>query len=178
MKKDILSTKEALEILRKSGSSDKIVHHCEAVANVAVSIAEKCICNGTDVDIQLVQNGALLHDIGRSKTHGINHPVEGAKIADSLGLSDKLISIIKSHLGGGISVYEAKEFGWPDGCYMPRTNEEMIVSYADKLIENDRVIPIEKTIKNLQKELGENHPSIERVLRLHKNVINLCEKKS
>ncbi|MFO7903160.1 MAG: HDIG domain-containing protein, partial [Pirellulaceae bacterium] len=46
----------------------KVINHCKAVRDVAVRIAEKA-----DADIKLVEAGALLHDIGRGKTHSMNH---------------------------------------------------------------------------------------------------------
>ena len=49
----------------------------------------------------------MLHDIGRSKTQGIMHGVEGAKIATELGLPEAIVNIIERHLGAGIPKEEA-----------------------------------------------------------------------
>jgi uncharacterized protein (TIGR00295 family) len=118
-----------------------------------------------------VEIGALLHDIGRAKTHTVHHAVVGAEIAEAAGLPDSVVSIIKRHVGGGITAMEAKKLGWPEDVYVPMTLEEKIVSYADKLIENDAHAPIEVTVKKLAREL--NHEAAERVRRLHDEITNL-----
>jgi uncharacterized protein len=168
------SPEEAIGILQQSGCSPNVIRHCKAVAKLAVQIAQKCADNGAHVDVEMVQIGALLHDIGRAKTHGLNHPIVGAEIARSLGLPDSLVRVIERHLGGGISAKEAREFGWPEKTYIPETLEEKIVTYADKLIEGERKVPIEKTVQKLKDGLGEDHPSARRVLSLHEEITELC----
>ncbi len=134
---------------------------------LAIKIAKACKEKGIIADFQLVQIGALLHDIGRSRTHDINHLIAGVEIAESLGLPDSVISIIACHVGGGITSDEAKKLGWPIRRYYPKTLEEKIVAYADKLIEGSRMVKIERTIAKLSRELGSAHPAIKRVIKLH-----------
>jgi len=169
------SPEEAVKILEESGCSKNVVRHCKTVAKVAVQIAEKCAKNGAHVDIELVQIGALLHDLGRAETHGVNHPIVGAKIARSRGLPERLVRIIERHLGGGISVKEARKFGWPEGKYIPETLEEKIVTYADKMVEGESRVPIERTVQKLKGRLGVDHPSARRVLSLQKEILKLCQ---
>jgi uncharacterized protein len=170
------SQKEAIKILRESGCSPPVIRHCKAVARLSVQIAKKCVDNGVNINVELVHIGGLLHDVGRSRTHSVHHPIVGAEIARSLGLPECIVSIIRCHLGGGITPEEAREFGWPEETYMPETLEEKIVTYADKLIEGDRIVPVEKAIQKLKKRLGENHESPKRVMLLHEEISNLCLK--
>ena len=107
---------------------------------------------GINVDIPLVEVGAILHDVGRSVTHTVDHAVEGAKIAKKADLPESIISIIKRHVGGGITQNETLKLGWKNDIYIPLPNEEKIVSYADKLIEKSKIAPIENTIEKLIKE--------------------------
>ena len=82
----------------------------------------------------------------------------------------------KRHVGGGITAREARKLGWPRDVYVPLTLEEKIVSYADKLIEGSRRVPIEKTIEELSPELPQ--PAIERIWKLHEEILTLvgdCE---
>jgi uncharacterized protein len=146
------SKEQALQILCKDGCPKNVIRHCKAVAELAVEIAEACKKNGSDVDLELVEIGALLHDVGRAKTHSVHHAIVGANIAKSLGLPEPVVSIIKRHVGGGISAVEARKLGWPRDVYIPQTLEEKIVSYADKLIEGSRRVPIEKTIESLSRK--------------------------
>jgi uncharacterized protein len=169
----LLSSQMALRLLSEIGCSERVIAHCKAVSALAVKFAEACEKKGLDVDVDLVEVGALLHDIGRSKTHGVNHVIVGVEIAKSLNLPESIVSIIERHVGGGITADEAKELGWPVKDYVPKTLEEKLVAYADKLIEGLRVVPIEKTLLNLSRELGENHPAIDRVIRLHEELFPL-----
>ncbi|MEM1514795.1 MAG: TIGR00295 family protein [Candidatus Bathyarchaeia archaeon] len=168
------SPDEALKILRVVGCPNEVIRHCEAVARLAVKIANRCLEEGVKVNIHLVHIGALLHDIGRSKTHGIHHAIIGAEIARSLGLPESIASIIERHIGGGISSDEAIKLGLPKKDYIPVTIEEKIVLCADKMVEGSSVVPIEETIKRFKGELGEDHPTIERIKRIYYEISNLC----
>lgn len=163
----IPSPPECLRILRQVGCSKEVIDHCQAVRRVAVRIAKKAQAN-----IRLVEAGALLHDIGRSKTHGIMHGVEGAKIAQELGLPNSIVRIIERHLGAGIPKEEAALLGLPEKDYMPMTLEEKIVAHADNLIESDREHPIEIEV---QKALEKGHRKhAERLMKLHQELSQRC----
>jgi len=172
------SREQALQFLRQSGCSRYVIRHCETVAELAVEIAKACKERRLDVDLELVEVGALLHDIGRSRTHNVHHAIIGAEIAESLDLPEKVISIIKRHVGGGITEKEAKKLGWPKDIYVPQTLEEKIVSYADKLIDGSRRVPIKKTIKKFSREQRLPPSAIARMWKLHKEMLTLigdCE---
>jgi uncharacterized protein len=165
------SREQALHLLHRSGCLGNVIKHCEAVTELAVEIANTCKEKGLDVNLELVEIGALLHDIGRAKTHSVHHAIIGAEIAKSYGLPEPVISIIKRHVGGGITASEARKLGWPRGIYVPRTLEEKIVSYADKLVEGSQRVPIEVTIKKFSKELPQS--AIARIWRLHEEMLSL-----
>ena len=173
MNEELPSSQMALKLLHESGCSKKVIAHCKAVSALAVKFAKTCKNRGLPVDVNLVEVGALLHDIGRSKTHGITHAVVGVEIAESLNLPPSVISIIGCHIGGGITADEAKKVGLPAKDYLPTTLEEKIVSYADKLIEGQKVVPIEKTLKHFCKKLGKDHPAIDRIISLHEELSQL-----
>jgi len=143
----------ALKLLFDVGCSERVISHCKAVSALAVKFAKTCEKKGIPIDINLVEVGGLLHDIGRSKTHDITHAVVGVKIAKSFGLPKPVISIIEHHIGGGISAQEAKKLGLPVKDYFPVTFEEKIVAYADKLISGSEIVPIEQTINQFSKKL-------------------------
>lgn len=167
-----LPTREqALQFLRESGCSKNVIKHCEAVTELAVEIAKACVEKGLKVNLELVEIGALLHDIGRAKTHSVHHAVVGMQIAKTLNLPKSIIAIIKRHVGGGITADEAKKLGWPKDVYIPQTLEEKIVAYADKLIEGSKRVPIEKTMEKLSKELPPS--AIARIQRLHEEMLAL-----
>jgi uncharacterized protein len=165
--KELPSKKTALKLLTQTSCSNQVIQHCTAVKKLATQIAKVCKKKGLTIDLQLVQIGALLHDIGRSRTHTINHVIVGVEIAESFNLPKSVVSIIGCHAGGGITQEEAEKLGWPIKQYLPKTIEEKIVSYADKRVEGMQIVKIERTIKKLSKELGSTHSTINRVKKLH-----------
>lgn len=168
MSKNLPNREQILKILEENQCQENVVEHCIAVADYARDIAINLIKKGHEIDLELVETGALLHDIGRAKTHNVNHAIEGAKIAKAANLPESVIAIIKRHVGGGISPQEATKLGWQKDCYIPVTIEEKIVCYADKLFENSQKIPLEKTIKKLQKQ--KLNAAADRILKLHNEI--------
>ena len=171
MNERLPSEKMALKLLDETGCSRKVINHCKAVEKVATEIAEACKKRGLNVDMKLVQVGALLHDIGRSKTHSVNHAIVGAEIARSLNLPEAVISIIERHVGGGITMEEAENLGSPVKSYVPETLEEKIVTYADKLIEGSERVSIEQTIEKFSRKLPPS--AIAGMKKLHEEITSL-----
>ncbi|HML03848.1 MAG TPA: TIGR00295 family protein [Candidatus Bathyarchaeia archaeon] len=157
---------KAIKLLEKSSCPPNVIQHCKTVAKLAVKMAKILQKKGFRVDVELVETGALLHDIGRSKTHTVDHAIIGAKIAESAGMPEAVSKIIERHVGGGIPQDEAVRLGWPEKNYLPETLEERIVTYADKLVEGNKKVPINKTIAQFSRKLGKDHPSISRLKAL------------
>ena len=166
------SREQALHLLHKNHCSAKVVKHCEAVAKLASETAYSIRKRGGKVNVELVEVGALLHDIGRSKTHSVNHVILGAEIAANAGLPPSVVAIIKRHLGGGITASEAEKLGWSKDNYVPVTLEEKIVSYADKLIETSERVPIGLTIDKLREE--KLNAAADRVQAIHDEIAKLA----
>jgi uncharacterized protein len=162
---------ECITLLRDAGCKARVIEHCVAVSELALEFARRYYGR---VDEKLIFRGALLHDIGRSRTHGIDHGFVGGEVAKLLKLDGRVVRIIQRHVGAGITTEEAKELGLPqDVEFMPRTMEEKIVTHADNLIDGVKRKSIELEIAHLKAKLGENHPSIKRMIALHKEVTGL-----
>ncbi len=157
------------KIYNRLNCNKDIFIHCLKVAEVAVSIAKRI----GNVDIRRVLIGALLHDVGRCFENGIKHGIVGAKIAKEFGFDEKIQRIIKTHIGAGIDKEEAIRLGLPKDDYIPRSIEEKIVCYADKIVFFNNVVPFSRVLKRFKRELGENHPSIKRLLKLHEELTKL-----
>jgi uncharacterized protein len=166
---------QAIELLHKNHCSPQVVNHCIAVADLSLETAAKLEANGLKINIELVEAGALLHDLGRSKKHTVDHAIVGAQMAKEIGLPDIVINIIKRHVGAGITDEESKWLGWPKDNYIPQTLEEKVVSYADKLIDQSKRIPIETEIGRLEKE--KKSEAAERVRKLHEEITSLLGNK-
>ena len=155
----------AVQILYDCGCAQNVIEHCLAVSSLSVETAEKLSGSGINVDVELVRVGSVLHDLGRCRTHAIDHAVAGAKLAEELGLDARIVQIIKCHIGGGISGMEAKSLGLPDDDYIPVTIEEKIVAHCDNLMRGTERITVDECIlrmrsRNMSKE------SIDRVKAL------------
>jgi uncharacterized protein len=156
-----------VEILKSLNCPDHLIKHSIAVCKKALKLSS----NFNDVDIDIVKTGALLHDIGRCKTNGIDHAIVGAEMLKDLGFSDSIANIALRHIGAGIPKEEAISLGLPPEDYIPLTLEEKIVAHADNLIHWDKEVDLDFVIKKWKKKLGEDHPSIPRIIELHQEIV-------
>jgi len=143
---------EALRIHREHQSSPAIVEHCRTVAQVAKVLARELAENGARVDERVVQAGALLHDIGRTKVQTVWHGYEGAEMLRKDGVDESVAEAVKRHVGAGISAEEARKLGLPDGDYTPRTIEERVVCFADKMVDGNRTRPFVEEVKRFARK--------------------------
>ncbi len=160
--------RECNRLLRTAGCDEGVIRHCNAVAGLALELARR---HPDSVNERLVFTGALLHDLGRARSHGIDHGVVGGAMARALGLDEEIARIIERHVGAGLTATEAELVGLPARDFLPETMEEKIVAHADNLIAGVRRTSIEEAIADFKAELGEAHPSIKRMLALHKEVM-------
>ncbi|RNI14364.1 TIGR00295 family protein [Methanohalophilus sp. RSK] len=158
----MISYRDAILLLENEGCSKKVIQHCIEVSRASEEIAKRLQKRGYDVDIELARIGGLLHDIGRGTTHGIMHADAGSRRATELGLDEKLIDIIRNHIGAGIPKDEAKEMGLPPQDYMPLSMEEKIVAHADNLVKGTKRISTEERINRMKKK-GVAKEAMERV---------------
>ena len=135
-----------IEILRKAGVSEEDIKHSVKVAEKALEIAQR---TGADLDIEIVGRGALFHDLGKAKTHAMEHGKIGAQIGKELGLPEAVIDIMEKHIRGGLTEEEAKELGLPVKDYALKTLEEKIVIYADRLVDiiTDGIVKIKSELE-------------------------------
>ncbi len=157
-----------VEVLITAGCSGDVVAHCIAVSATAVSLAG-CVVK-VSLDRELVRLGGLFHDIGRSRSHGIDHAVAGVKIARELRFSEQLVHIIERHIGAGITAQEAVRLGLPQKDYLPLTAEEKIVSYADNLISGTREMPFYEALDRFRNILGPDHEGVELFIKQHHEI--------
>jgi uncharacterized protein len=163
---------QAIKLLEENNVQQNVIEHCLTVSGVAVGFAKMINARGHDIDVGFVETGALIHDIGRAKTHGIMHGIEGAKI-----LSDfpRYARVCERHIGGGITKEEARTLGLPARDYLPETLEEEVICYADKLVHGDRITTIDETIRKFEERLGPDHPTIGRIRHLDRKMRALME---
>lgn len=171
-------------ILRKAGVSENDIRHCIRVAEKAVEIAEK---TNAEMSMELVCRGALFHDLGKAKTHEMDHGKIGAEIGKDLGLPRELTDIMEKHIRGGLTEPEAKELNLPVKNYTLRKIEERIVIYADRLVDiiMDGIVEIknekeaedrfEEILKTIPK-YGKNDVTLARYLGYHQEIQALIKR--
>ncbi|MBO4723057.1 MAG: HD domain-containing protein [Muribaculaceae bacterium] len=123
---------------------DLLIKHSTQVAELSKQFSQRLIDNHVPVDIDFVEEAAMLHDIGIIHTdapgiycHGnepyIRHGVLGRAMLDEIGLFRHAM-VCERHTGTGLSLrdIEARDLPLPHRDLLPLSIEEKIVCYADK----------------------------------------------
>ncbi len=148
--------------------------HSEKVADKALEIANNI--TKANVDKNLIEIGSILHDIGRTKSHGLNHGLIGGKILRERGFSEKLAKICETHILGGLDKEDAKEFGLPEKDYLPISLEEKIICLADKLIAGTKEVSLEERFNRWFAKYGRSSillKSKSRIIKIQKEIESL-----
>lgn len=174
-----------ISILKTAGVSENDIKHCVKVAEKALDIAER---TGAELDMELVGRGALFHDLGKAKSHEIEHGRIGAELGEKLGLPKEITDIMEKHIRGGLTEEEARELGLPVKDYTLRKLEERIVIYADRLVDiiTDGIVDLggdeleaemvfERVLREYPK-YGKNEKTLKRYLGYHREIQGLIRK--
>lgn len=167
----------AIEILKKYAGAETevfriLLAHSSAVKNLALKIAKKN--PHLHIDLDLLEAGSMLHDIGIVKTNAPNiacygehpyicHGFLGREILESEGL-EKLSLFCERHTGTGISKEEIirHNLPLPHRDMLPISVEEQILCYADKFFsKSGKHLSQPKKLKKIYKNLskyGEDKP--------------------
>jgi len=130
------------DLLRSAGCSSKVIAHCRAVRDCASGYAARNV----GADVHLVEQGAMLHDIGRGRTHDISHAQCGADLVRSMGLGEGLARIVERHTGAGLTADECTLLRLSPRDCIPATTEEKIVTHADNLVAGSERVTIHESI--------------------------------
>ncbi len=148
----IPSKEKCEKLLQKYNTPPNVIKHCLLVTEISNEFCDKI----KQIDKNLVIAGAMLHDIGRSVDHSIRHAINGAKILKEEKLDPRIISIVKRHIGTGITKDEAIKLGLPIEDYIPSSKEEILVSYCDNLTCGDKRCSFDETLKQFIMKFGED----------------------
>lgn len=124
---------ECLRILREHAVPENVVQHSLAVAAAAHHLAVRLRERGVAVDPLLVHRGAMLHDLDKvSSEKPTEHGMRAGRILRELGWP-ALAGIAERHVLGAV----------------PTTWEEKLVHYADKIVDEDRVVGLVERVTSL-----------------------------
>ena len=125
----------------------RLLKHSEQVKNKALALAEN---SGAKLDLELVADGAMLHDLGIGSCDApkidctgtepyLAHGVIGARMLREYGAEhgldlEKYARICERHTGSGLTAAEIRrqKLPLPERDYLPETPEESLVCLADK----------------------------------------------
>ena len=132
---------ECFNLLKKYGTFPNIVEHCKVVDKVAVHLAKKLREKGININIELVDRAALLHDIAKSNTirknippEQENHHIDGEKILVDEGYPE---------VGRIIRMHSLKEIN------NLKTWEEKVMQYADLRVRHTNIVSLRERIDDL-----------------------------
>ncbi len=171
------SKTEARNLMRGLGIPKHILLHTNAVAKHAATMGHKIY--DVNVNLKLVEVGGILHDIGRSQTHGLEHAMVGGDILRNLGFDERLARICDTHLLGGITKEEAILAKLPPRYhqdYLPKTIEEKLVCLADKFFAGRRKVSLEDRFERWFRKWGKTPllvASYERVREFEEEIESL-----
>lgn len=160
----MLTHEEARSLLYGYAGDASWIRHCTAVSRVAARVGA-LMTTKCELDLEYLTVGALLHDIGRYKTHDpIMHGVEGYRLLTELGHHREAF-ICASHLLCGITRDEAVRFGLPDRDFLPRRMEQRLVPMIDSLVEFDRPTTLEQRVLSIYRRYHGNAWFLDRMRR-------------
>jgi len=119
---------------------DIVYTHSAIVRDIAFELIR---INDVEMNVALVETGALLHDIGTYSLYAdgkfdrknyISHGIRGYKILREENYPEEVCRIASNHTGMGITkqMIIEQSLPLPVGDYMAGTIEERLVMYADK----------------------------------------------
>jgi uncharacterized protein len=143
------------DLLRRAGCGEGVIAHCRAVCTLALTF-----CRSPVVDRDLVREGAILHDIGRSRAHSIAHAQAGAAILREMGVREEVVQIAERHVGAGLTADECSLLRLTPRDCRPLTLEEQIVANADNLVQGQRETSVLRLLQEgyrLKRRLRKRH---------------------
>lgn len=140
----------------------RLTVHSRLVADFAIECAHR---SGLNLDLDFIEEAALLHDIGIFRCDApsigcegslpyICHGIEGRRILEAEGLPKHAL-VCERHTGAGLTIDDIvrQHLPLPHRDMTPRTLEEKAICYADKFYSKSGHIrrrkPLEKVIASM-----------------------------
>ena len=137
--------------------------HAKKVASLSLEFASRHPELG--LDLEFVEEAAMLHDIGiflcdapRIYCFGekpyICHGYQGAELLRSLGLP-KHASVCERHTGTGLTKEIIGREGWPLPLedFIPITLEEQLICFADKFYSKTKHLEVPRTLEMVRESM-------------------------
>lgn len=154
------------QLMNRYGMLDHIKDHSIMVEKVASLIARRLIESGEALSLQKVTAGALLHDIAKTLCLGTgqDHAAKGEEICLQNHF-EEIAGIVGEHITLGDYTRNAP------------VNEKEIVYYADKRVNDDRVVSLQERLNYLLAHYGRNKEDLQQLIRKNFELCKAVEKK-
>lgn len=124
-RREVPTAAECQAILADQAVEPRIVRHSRKVAEIAAKLSAALISAGLRLDSELVQAGALLHDVAKGQT---KHASTGASILRRMDF-DRVADVVAAHTDIGS---------------FDRLDERAIVYLADKLVCGEEIVTLQE----------------------------------
>jgi putative nucleotidyltransferase with HDIG domain len=134
---------ECYRLMLQTRMLENIMAHSLQVCRVATWIGEQLKHRGTVIDLDLVQAGALLHDITKTRSidTGEIHSKTGGEFLIDLGYPE-VGDIVRQHVK--LDVYFESD----------QPSEAEIVNYADKRVLHDKIVSLQQRMDYILERYG------------------------
>jgi len=122
---------------------ENIVAHSIQVCRVGMCLVDHLKLEGIQLDGQLVQAAALLHDITKTRSFETeeNHALTGGQVLTDLGYP-QVGDLVRQHVR--LDTYSESQ----------NLSEAVIVNYADKRVLHDRIVSLDERMGYIQERYG------------------------
>ncbi|HOO90692.1 MAG TPA: NTP transferase domain-containing protein [Syntrophales bacterium] len=146
-------------LLRDLHVSEKIINHSQKVAAIARKIAAYLNRHGFGLDLSLIEASALLHDIAKGRRR---HDQTGSEIILKLGYP-KVAAIVGSHVNIDLVTRD----------YL---DEAEVIYLADKLVQENRIVPLQNRFAGARELFKDNPEIIEAVEQRFQNAETILQR--
>ena len=155
-----------IRLMETTGMLTNIMAHSVVVARIAHLISRRLAEAGKGVSVETATAGALLHDIGKTRSlrTGEDHSKLGSRICLEHGFGE-IASIVAEHVR--LTGYCL------DGDY----SEKEIVYYADKRVNHDEVVSLDERLDYLLERYGGTEKHLRRAIRSNFEMCRSVEEK-
>jgi putative nucleotidyltransferase with HDIG domain len=140
---NIPSKNDCFQLMCQMQMLENIVVHSIQVCRVGMCLVDHLKLPGIQMDGQLVQAAALLHDITKTRSFETeeNHALTGGQVLTDLGYPE-IGNLVRQHVR------------LDDYSEQKNLAEAEIINYADKRVLHDRIVSLDERMRYIQERYG------------------------
>jgi putative nucleotidyltransferase with HDIG domain len=161
----IPTKKECYHLMFKMNMMDHIVVHSMQVCRVATLLTQNLIDQGLQLNFDLIQAAALLHDITKTRSFKTeeNHAETGGQYLADMGWAE-VGNLVRQHV---------KLDEYPEAVSL---GEAEIINYADKRVLHEEVVSLDKRLDYILERYAKIPEHRERIYLLWKMTVKIEDK--